>query len=203
MQGIYAITNVLSDTVYYGHTRNIKERLYKHKSALKCKKHANPHLQSSYNKYGINAFVFAPVQLVENEKDLVTTEQWFMDNAYAIGLKLFNYLPATNSRIGMVTSEETKKKISLAHKGRIFSEEWKNNISKAKKGHTVSEQTIQKMKAKLKGRSVWNCDKTRFPREEIKLQYSQGFTQKEIADKYKAHPSIISRIITGRTGKGR
>ena len=45
--------------------------------------------------------------------------------------------------LGVNRSEETKRKISEAQKGRILSEEWKNNISKSLKGRKISEKNKQ------------------------------------------------------------
>lgn len=51
---------------------------------------------------------------------------------------------------GVVVTDETKKKISKAGKGRKFSEETKQKMSKANKGRKFSEETRQKLsKAKL------------------------------------------------------
>lgn len=56
-------------------------------------------------------------------------------------------------------SEETKKRKSLAAKGRIFSEEWKSNLSKSQKGKKLSEEHKIKIGLKSKGRRC--SDKTK------------------------------------------
>lgn len=48
-------------------------------------------------------------------------------------------------------SEETRRKISEAIKGRTMSEEWKRKISEAKRGITKSEETRRKMSEARKG----------------------------------------------------
>ena len=45
--------------------------------------------------------------------------------------------------LGRKHSEESKRKISEAQKGRTLSEEWKNNISKSLKGREISEKNKQ------------------------------------------------------------
>ena len=47
-------------------------------------------------------------------------------------------------------SEETKRKISKANKGRVFSEEARRHMSEGQKGKTIPEETRQKIKASLK-----------------------------------------------------
>ena len=57
---------------------------------------------------------------------------------------------------GMHRSDETKKKISKAHKGLTFSEEHRRKLSEAKKGKHRSEETCRKISESMKGRSSWN-----------------------------------------------
>lgn len=151
MIGIEAITNLFTETVYYGHSVNIERRLKEHKYGLKHNKHGNPHLQAAWNKYGEQAFVFAPYLLVENKEDLVKKEQDCIDNAYFLGLKIYNILPASNSRLGILHSEEIKKLISERKKGIKRSKETKNKISRTMKGIKRTEETKKKVSFSLIG----------------------------------------------------
>ena len=56
-------------------------------------------------------------------------------------------------------SEETKRKKSLAAKGRIFTKEWKSNISKSQKGRKLSEE--HKIKIGLTSRGRRCTEKTK------------------------------------------
>ena len=47
-------------------------------------------------------------------------------------------------------SDETKKKISKANKGRVFSEDARKHMSEGHKGKTIPEETRQKIKSSLK-----------------------------------------------------
>lgn len=57
---------------------------------------------------------------------------------------------------GMHRSDETRKKISKANKGRTFSEEHRRKLSEAKKGKYRSEEICRKISEAMKGRSSWN-----------------------------------------------
>ena len=94
---------------------------------------------------------------------------------------------------GMPPSEETRKRIGLAHKGTHHSEETKQKISLVKKGIPRSEETKQKIglahkgthhseehKKKIgltsKGRQAWN--KGTHPSEETKKKMSEAATNR-------------------------
>lgn len=143
MRGIYAITNVLTDTVYYGQSVNINNRFSKHKSHLKQDKHYNKYLQRSWNKYGESAFVFTPVQLIENLSiNLTPIEQKYIDDAYDLGLNVFNLSSPEDPTI---ISYEGRKKIIATSTGRIPSIETRKKQSEAKKGIVLSEEHKQRI----------------------------------------------------------
>lgn len=53
---------------------------------------------------------------------------------------------------GFPHSDETKKKLSEAHKGKTKSEQTKRKMSESQKGKTLSDETKQKMSAAKKGK---------------------------------------------------
>ena len=66
-------------------------------------------------------------------------------------------------QLDRMMTEETKKKLSQALKGRKLTEEHKRNISKAKKGTKFTEDHILKIKeaqrlrqAKVRSRAIWS-----------------------------------------------
>jgi len=56
--GIYAIKNNVTNKIYIGKTTDFEIRKKEHIRKLKAKRHHNRHLQSSFNKNGIDSFVF-------------------------------------------------------------------------------------------------------------------------------------------------
>ena len=60
--GIYLINNIINDKVYYGSSVDCERRWYQHKSSLNKNIHKNYHLQSSWNKYGKDTFIFNIVE---------------------------------------------------------------------------------------------------------------------------------------------
>lgn len=144
MRGIYAGTNILTDTVYYGQSGNIYRRIKDHINHLNNKNHSNFHLQASWNKYGESAFVFAPVEIVEdNTIDLTPIEKKYKDNAYSLGLKIFNMIdPGEPPMLGRHHTTQSNKKNSIAHIG---------INPPSRKGTTMPLEACQKISMSLVG----------------------------------------------------
>jgi hypothetical protein len=77
--GVYCIKNLKNNKLYIGESKVPIDREHKHWSKLRLKKHENPHLQSDYNKYGAEQFVFEMLQVVPDatKAELLKLErQW-------------------------------------------------------------------------------------------------------------------------------
>ena len=78
MVGIYKITNTINGKYYIGSSKDIITRLKTHFNRLEKNIHVNPHLQSSYNKYGRQVFKTEVLEECPIE-DLITREQYYID----------------------------------------------------------------------------------------------------------------------------
>jgi group I intron endonuclease len=112
--GVYQIKCLVDSKVYIGSTtKSFYKRWSQWKTNLKHNK-ANRHLQNAYNKYGADNFEFTVIEVIENEADVLSREQYWMDyhqsylreNGYNFDRR------AASGRTGTVTSEETKRKMS-------------------------------------------------------------------------------------------
>lgn len=121
--GIYIIRNIKTNLIYIGSAKSIRQRLHEHKSMLRRNKHHAKHLQFSYNK-NPNYFLFSILEKV-NIQYLIKREQYYL-NRYLCYKKEYGYnnVPTAYSSLGRVLSEETKKKISEAHKN--MKKPWSN-----------------------------------------------------------------------------
>lgn len=86
--GIYKITNLKNNKGYIGQSTDIKTRWKNHKFELKNNIHHNEHLQSSFNKYGEDAFEFRILERTDKEN---------LDDAEAYWI---NYFDTTNPEKG-------------------------------------------------------------------------------------------------------
>lgn len=79
ISGIYCIINIVNNKRYIGSSKNIRIRLWKHRSLLRGGKHENPHLQNSWNKNGENNFDYYIIEQCDEIK-LLEREQYYINN---------------------------------------------------------------------------------------------------------------------------
>jgi len=65
--GIYCILNKSNNKVYIGQSKDCNKRLINHKTRLKNNKHSNEHLQSAFNKYGLENFTYSIIEECNQE----------------------------------------------------------------------------------------------------------------------------------------
>lgn len=137
--GIYSITSKTDGKRYIGQTIvSFEKRWKRHKHDLNKGIHKNPHLQSSWNKYGDDNFDF---EIIEECIEINTDEAeifWIftfrtLNNEYGYNIKtggkngrmseeskdkLSKSQMGNQNTLGLKHSEKTKLKISLIHKGK-------------------------------------------------------------------------------------
>lgn len=133
--GIYKITNTTNNKCYIGSSSFVQARIRLHKSHLKKNIHTNKHLQSSYNKYGSELFIYEIIEECSIE-DLITREQFWIDILEVCNNKKgYNKRLQAENNVGLKRSEETKRKISESKKGkRYLSDKHYEKLSNLKKG---------------------------------------------------------------------
>ena len=77
--GIYRITCNANQKFYIGSAVDIRVRWNRHRYDLRKGQHKNAYLQSSWNKYGEDTFIFDIVEHVTEIDKIVTTEQHWLD----------------------------------------------------------------------------------------------------------------------------
>jgi len=173
MIGIYKITSP-TNRVYIGQSVDIKSRLTQYKR-LDCKN--QPKLYNSLKKYGFKSHIFEVIHYCDIE-ELNELERYYQDLYDVLNKGLNLKLTETSDKSGKL-SEETKRKISLIHKGRRLTDETKRKMSKTRKGRKFSEQhKINKSIAQLGGKN---------PAAKIVLDTNTGVFYETLNDAYKSH----------------
>jgi group I intron endonuclease len=99
--GIYRIINKENGRVYIGSTIRFKKRFPSHINRLLSGKHENTFLQNDWNKCGSEAFLFEVVEVVEDPRELLVREQFFLDQYYDNQNQCYNLRSdACDSRVG-------------------------------------------------------------------------------------------------------
>ena len=146
--GIYKIENIVDHKVYIGQTNNLEKRKTQHFSHLRHNKHFNSYLQRSFNKYGEHNFLFTILQTCQNREEMNYFETYWWN--YYIGKigkeNVFNLAHTGNAKN---TSEETRRKNSIAHLGKV----------PHNKGKHPSPETIEKLRISHLGQKSWNKGK--------------------------------------------
>jgi len=117
--GIYQIRNTTNNKVYIGSAFTLIERYNHHKSELNNNRHGNDHLQKSYNKYGMNNFIFEVLEYIDDISKLYDIEEVYINKYY--GVNCYNIKKHTNSFKSLNESLKSKSKnFSLVDKDGVI-----------------------------------------------------------------------------------
>ena len=139
VSGIYCITNIINNKKYVGHSLNIKKRWEGHKFHLRRGTSPHTHLQSSWNIYGENMFIFSileimPYGLTKQQYEEVETKWVLKFNTHKSDFGYNSVLPGT---IHLTNNDEnitntnhttisficinllTKEKVTLCGRGEV------------------------------------------------------------------------------------
>lgn len=108
---------------YVGSAVSFSKRMRDHVNKLKRGNHPNKWLQNTYTKHGLDDFKVCIVEYDILPETLLKREQVYLDRWYDNQVVCMNMCPTAGNALGRKHSEETKKKMSVAHKGKKASTE--------------------------------------------------------------------------------
>ena len=153
--GIYFIINKINGKTYIGSSYDLHRRFNDHLNKLRKNKHSNLHLQSAFNLYGENQFIFYVVGFCPKE-EVLENEQYLLDlfdhdKIYNISFSAGN--PGLHRH-----SEETKRKMSATRTG--------------KKGHPTSQENKEKHSKRIK--ELWKQGRFKGKTKKFKIVDPNG-----------------------------
>jgi group I intron endonuclease len=148
--GIYKITSP-TGRIYIGQSSDILRRFATYK-ILRCK--SQPKLYLSLQKYGVAAHSFEILEQCDEQR-LNELETFYLNHYQSFTA---DHLNCRVDGLYQIASEETRRKISLAHKGRIVSDETRQKLRQAfagkpspKRGIKVPRESVEKQRRALIG----------------------------------------------------
>lgn len=221
MIGIYKITSP-TNKIYIGQSIDIEKR-WKVYLKMKCKE--QPKLYNSFKKHGVDNHKFEIICQCSID-ELNEMERFYQDAFCVINGNGLNCILTETLERHLEVSEETRKKRSLALKGKKRPKELCDRLSLLAKGRIISDETKAKISFSCKGRIVSfetrakQSESLKNPSEEIRLKISISSkgrkhteeTKEKISKANKGRPKLAnkgrklsddarSRISAARKGK--
>jgi group I intron endonuclease len=200
--GIYKILNKENNKVYIGSATDIKKRWRDHKWYLNHNLHHNSHLQSAWNKYGINNFEFSIIVECNIDELLIKENEFIkrydsLNNSYG-----YNVNDPRKIYLGKKCSEETKNKQSKRMLGKNNPMFGKFGVEHPKFNVSPSTTARNKMSVAKIGISTHRrsyCKLTSNDIPDIRRMYNEEkISQPKIAIKYNVCCTTINQIINNK-----
>lgn len=197
--GVYSIRCQRDGRVYIGSSVSVGNRLFLHRWHLRKGKHHSSPLQRSWDKHGEAAFAFEVVEAISDVEQLIVREQFWMDRLRAhVRQGGFNICPAAGSPLGRRHTDEARRKISAAKKGKPINisaegraaQDAARKRRKGRPGKPASVEARAKMSAAHKGMPSARKGRTFGPiSEETRRAISVGI---KASDAYQR--SILAKV---------
>ena len=186
--GIYKITNIVTGKCYVGSAVDLKDRFRSHRSKLFLNKHHSPKLQNSYNKHGLDKFVYEIIE--ECPKGIIIEREQYYIDLYDSYNKGYNSRQKAESMLGFKFSEESKKKMSDSQKGKKRSKESIEKSRQANIGRKMPPDAIEKTRQAKIGKKRSDETKEKLRQANLGKKHSDE-TRKKMSESHRAKKNSV------------
>lgn len=142
-KGIYGIINNMNGFIYVGQTKQrFNKRYWHHQWKLRDGTHDNIHLQNAWSLYGEENFEFFIIECIDDNDILNDREEYYIKR-YREKECCYNIQDGGQNSTGYIRTEKQKKSIGEKNRihmlGRKHSEETKIKMSEAHKNNRYNE----------------------------------------------------------------
>jgi group I intron endonuclease len=214
---IYKATNIINGKIYIGKTvKALKSRIAEHKADIN--RGQIFHFHRALIKYGFDNFKWEILEKANDLDELNRLECYYIE-LFNSRDRLLGYNIAYGgcgggNRIGVILSDETKKKISTAktgiswgnhteeskrqisskRKGIKFSDTHRSNLCKARSKRTTTEATRHKMSISSKGKINIKQYKLIDP---LGVEYKTTAGLSAFCEEHRLTPSALHKVLKG------
>lgn len=191
---------------YIGITTNFSTRKTDHKSRAKQKRCQHLKLYRAINKYGFDNLKWNSETSYPTWEELNKAEI-DMISKLKTNSKKFGYNSTSGGHLGFSPSQETRDKISRAHKNKPKPPGFKEHLSKIRIGsnnpmfgRSASKKQKEAVSKASKGEKNKNSKLTNKQADEIRNEYNSGnYLIQDLAKKYNVNRRAISDIIKNKS----
>jgi group I intron endonuclease len=192
---VYTVFNTINGKFYIGKSNNPVKRWNGHNNLALQGSTECPKFYAAIRKYGINTFVYSIIQEFSSEEAALEAESYYIVFFDSI-INGYNCLEDVDSRIGYITTEDTKNKQSVS---RIKFYETHSHYYYGKLRDEDTKQKISKtLTGKFFGEKAGNSKLTNIQRLEIIKLSDSGLSQREISKLFNISQWSIFNVLKHR-----
>lgn len=155
MRGIYSIRNLITGDLYIGSSEDVEVRIRYHLDRLRRNGYSinsddrKPYLQNAWNKYGEQVFKFKCIDEVEDGRDLLEVEQYYLDIFWPTGYNE-NPVAGQGPRFKDLSFEKQERMRDRCGRGKTLEE-----MHGAGRAREILDERSRKLKGKSRS-NTWS-----------------------------------------------
>lgn len=176
---IYSIKNTVNNKIYIGSAIGHYRRKGQHFYMLRRNIHFNKHLQSSWNKYQEQNFIFEILEFIEDLNLIQTKEEYYINLYDTLNpCKGYNTRTSCKTNLGLKWPLESRIKFSNSKKGKKlihlnYIEVAKKNMKKVTAINTITKEVLH-FNSIIEASIILNVQKTSISKALHKVIKSAG-----------------------------